>query len=289
MDTISNAPHLEDISAWSPPGSCASIRLLRLDKLHPVVSGNKWFKLRYHIADAIAQGRRSLLTFGGGYSNHLVATAYAAQLAGLRSIGVVRGSYEHAELTPTLRACAAYGMKLVPVSKAAYKTDISIWLQQQFPGAYIIPEGGAGEAGIRGAAGLAGLIPADATDVCVPVGTGTTLAGLHRALPPDVRLHGFCAARSCASAGALLEGIPPRETLQIHEVIDPRFGRWRASQLDFMKRFYETMTIPLDVVYTGKMMQALEVMLGDGRFDPNSRIVCVHTGGLQGNPPGLFA
>src|SRR6478736_8863204 len=120
MDTISKPVPLDDITHWAPAGSCARLQMLRLDLLHPVVSGNKWYKLRHNVAAAIDSGKNALLTFGGGYSNHLIATAYAARLAGLRSIGVIRGHYEEGQITPTLRSCEAYGMQLLPFSKSEY-------------------------------------------------------------------------------------------------------------------------------------------------------------------------
>jgi 1-aminocyclopropane-1-carboxylate deaminase len=291
MDTISKAAPLNDITHWAPQGACARLQMLRLDQIHPVVSGNKWFKLRCNIQRAGAEAKTTLLTFGGGYSNHLVATACAAQQAGLRSIGVVRGIYEGAQMTPTLRSCVSYGMQLLPYSKAAYAgaRANADRLREQFPDAFIIPEGGANEPGIRGAAGIAALIPEEATDVCVAVGTGATLAGLHRALPDGVGLYGFCAARNCGDAAALIDNEAIDRPVQLLPVPDPRFGKWTAGLLDFVNAFYLDTGIPLDVVYTAKMMMAVQSRLRERFFDPGGRIVCIHTGGLQGNPPGLFA
>ena len=291
MDTISKPVSLEDITHWAPSGSCAGLQMLRLDNLHPVVSGNKWYKLRFNVAAALEQGKAALLSFGGGYSNHLVATAYAARLAGLRSIGVVRGHYAEDQMTPTLRACEAYGMQLLPCSKEDYANLSATGpeaLTRQFPDAYFIPEGGSNEAGIRGAADIAALIPGDVTDVCLAVGTGTTLTGIHSALPGASRLHGFCAARNCDGARALSRQAPRQERVNWHSVGDPRFGKWREAQILFMKSFYAITGVPLDVVYTAKMMMAVQGMLSAGIFGRDSRIVCIHTGGLQGNPPGLF-
>jgi 1-aminocyclopropane-1-carboxylate deaminase len=291
MDTISNAAALDDITHWAPPRSCMRLQMLRLDSLHPVISGNKWYKLRYNVAAALALGKATLLTFGGGYSNHLVATAYAARMAGLKSIGIVRGHYADAQITPTLPACEAYGMQLIPSSKAEYASlsgPGSHALAQEHPDAYIIAEGGANEAGIRGAADIAALIPPDVTDVCLAVGTGTTLTGIQSALHPQVRLHGFCAARTCDSAHALSGQVPHGERVRWHSVGDPRFGKWGEEQLLFMKSFYAITGVPLDVVYTAKMMMSLQGMLSTSGFGNDSRIVCIHTGGLQGNPAGLF-
>ncbi|WP_431215009.1 hypothetical protein ACQ86N_09870 [Puia sp. P3] len=129
------------------------VDVLRLDQLHPVVSGNKWFKLKGHLHNAMLTPGTPILTFGGAWSNHLVATAFAAQQLGLAAVGVIRGE-QPATLSATLTDAAAYGMSLSYISREAYsRKDQPAFLQQlndQYPGAYIIPEGGGGEAGIRG-------------------------------------------------------------------------------------------------------------------------------------------
>ena len=293
MDTISKPVPLDDITHWAPPGSCAGLQMLRLDLLHPVVSGNKWYKLRYNVAAALEEGKNTLLTFGGGYSNHLIATAYAARLAGLRSIGVIRGHYEEGQITPTLHACATYGMELLPFTKTEYaanaNSEAAARMQEQFPEAYIIPEGGANSEGIRGAADIAPLIPEGTTEVCLAVGTGTTMAGLQMGLGSRAQIHGFCAARSCEGAEQLIRDLAADRIPILHPVSDPRFGRWREEQIMFMNSFYKSTGIPLDVVYTGKMMMSLQAMLSSCQFGRDARLVCIHTGGLQGNPAGLFA
>jgi 1-aminocyclopropane-1-carboxylate deaminase len=282
---------LDDITHWAPPGSCARLHMLRLDCVHPVVSGNKWYKLKYNAAAAKAEGKDTLLTFGGGYSNHLAATAYAAKEWDLKSVGIIRGYYEGEQLTPTLQQCLACGMQLLPLTKAEYalQQGADEWTKL-LPSAYVIPEGGANEAGIRGAADIATLIPPDATDVCVAMGTGTTLNGLYRALPAHMKLHGFYVARDIARAGSLLShpAIEPAPSLRIHGVKDQRFGKWSDEAVQFIRSFYGQTGIMLDVVYTSKMMMKVCDLLQERFFDQQGRIVCIHTGGLQGNPAGLF-
>lgn len=283
---------LDDLSAWQPAAAVRSLRMLRLDKLHPLVSGNKWYKLKHSIAAARQQGKSALLSFGGGHSNHLLALAVAAKECGMGAIGIVHGVYSGANVTDTLRHCERFGMRLVPLSKSEYaaaKLDAS--LAERFPGAYLIPEGGANEAGIRGAAEIARLIPQDCTDVCVAVGTGTTFLGLHQGLPASIRLHGFYVAKDFERADAMLSKLPAAQRLQrfMHPAADSHFGKWTNEMLAFMRSFYAATGIPLDVVYTSKMMLALRGLLDARRFSPDACIVCIHTGGLQGNPAGLFS
>jgi 1-aminocyclopropane-1-carboxylate deaminase len=280
---------LDDITHWAPAGSCTSLHMLRLDRLHAVVSGNKWYKLKYNAAEAKARGKDSLLTFGGGYSNHLIATAYAAQEWGLKSIGIVRGHYSGEHFTQTLRDCEAYGMQLIMESKqeyVAYKSSDK--LLNHFPYAYTIPEGGANEAGIQGAAEIASLIPGKATDVCLAVGTGTTLKGLYTALPPHTRLHGFYVAKDFERTQSLINRAAEHPDAIFHQVHDTRFGKWTDEAVRFIRYFHESTGILLDVVYTSKMMMKVQRLLQDGSFAASSRLVCIHTGGLQGNPAGLF-
>lgn len=281
---------LDNITDWAPLNACARLQMLRLYKLHPVVSGNKWYKLKYNAAAAVAAGKDTLLTFGGGYSNHLVATAFVAKEAGLKSIGLVRGHYTGNNFTDTLRSCASYGMQLIMLNKTEYAALSRQELSDRFPHAHIIPEGGANEAGIRGAAEIAALIPSDTTDVCVAIGTGTTLNGLYAALPSSLRLHGFYVARDFErTAGLLPQGInQQRPQVIYHTVADSRFGKWSAAAVDFIRLFERQTGIPLDVVYTSKMMMKVACLLEESYFNSESNIVCIHTGGLQGNPPDLF-
>ena len=291
MDMIPEACALDDITCWAPFGSCARLRVLRLDQLHPVVSGNKWFKLKHNLEAALKAGKKTILTFGGGYSNHLVAAAFAAQQAGLESIGIVRGHYEGAEITPSLKACIDFGMHLVPFNKDEYSRFSgkgAVELYEKFPAAWIIPEGGANPEGALGASEIAALIPSDVNQVCVAVGTGTTLIGLRFGLPESVQLRGFCAAKKCEIESLAFFSNLSKPAPIMHSVHDPRFGKWKPELLNFMRDFYQKTGIPLDVVYTGKMMMKLSEMLAAGFFTPESNIVVIHSGGLQGNPAGLF-
>jgi 1-aminocyclopropane-1-carboxylate deaminase len=277
---------LDDLSQWAPSGSC-SIQMLRLDLLHPVVSGNKWFKLKYHLEAALTEGKDTLLTYGGGFSNHLVATACAAKEQGLRSVGLVRGNYS-GRLTPTLQACADYGMRLEFLPRVDFATASNHVVGKPNPLIYVIPEGGAGDEGEKGAGEIANMIPSEATDACVPVGTGTTLRGLLAALPEQVRVHGFYVARDIERMLPLERVVENSSRLQIHPVSDPRFGKWRQDAVQFIRNFYAATGIPLDVVYTSKMMMKVEELLKTRSFDVSSRLVCIHTGGLLGNPAGLM-
>lgn len=282
---------LDALTAWPSAAAVSSLRMLRLDKIHPLVSGNKWYKLKHHISEALQQRKTALLSFGGGHSNHLLALAAAAKECRMQAIGIVRGVYCGAHFTHTLRHCERYGMKLVLLSKSDYavaKAEASFI--DRFPDAYLIPEGGAGNEGIRGAAEIGRLIPQDCTDVCVAVGTGTTFLGLRQGLPADVRLHGFYVAKDFERAETLLAALPASAQAAsfMHRVPDARFGKWKPEAESFIRGFHAATSIALDVAYTSKMMMAVERLGKEAFFSATSNVVCVHTGGLQGNPAGLL-
>lgn len=264
--------------------------VLRLDRIHPLVSGNKWFKLKENMKAAQQGGFSALLSFGGTYSNHLSAMAAAAQLSGLRSIGMVRGLHGKEQPTETLRSCMETGMELHYMSREAYarKDDPSFLarLQAAYPDAYIIPEGGDNEQGMMGAGAIAAYIPSDVHLVVLAAGTGTTFAGIRRQLDPAVAMLGFPVMKG---------GMYLRES--ITQKLGAGQGNWDLNAdyhfggfakyndrlTGFMNDFYKQHEVPLDIVYTSKMMYGVFELLSSGHFLVGSNILCIHTGGLQGN------
>ncbi len=265
------------------------IDMLRLDMLHPVISGNKWFKLKHNLNDALAKGFDTILTFGGAYSNHLLATAAAVKEYDLKSIGVVRGIYPEEELSPTLLECISNGMQLEFISREEYaKKDNDDWLKKlldRHPRAYIIPEGGANEKGREGAEEIAEFISPEYTHICIAVGTGTTFIGLRNALPAQQEILGFVPMKQGQyiedEIMPLIKGYKPWELFDNWHF--GGFGKWNEKLLAFMNNFYVLNNIPLDFVYTAKMMYGVEDLLPQHFFPPNAKILCIHTGGLQGN------
>ena len=174
-------------SVACPEGASKNITtdVLRLDRLHPIISGNKWFKLKGHLQEALHSSSKTVVTFGGSWSNHLIATAYAAGQAGLNAIGIVRGERPPA-LSATLSSALQYGMDLEFISRKDYteraSSDFLRELSIRHPGAYIIPEGGAGPLGIRGSEAILQMIDNTRyTHVLCAIGTGTMFLGLVRA------------------------------------------------------------------------------------------------------------
>jgi 1-aminocyclopropane-1-carboxylate deaminase len=286
-----------------------SVDVLRLDKIHPVISGNKWFKLKEHLQIACAGNFRRILTFGGAWSNHIVATAFAARSVGFGATGIIRGENpsltglsEHpSRLSDTLQAAAGYGMHLEFIPRAEYgKRHEPAFLERlatNFADAYIIPEGGAGCPGIKGSGEIGQWVKMNKySHILCAIGTGTMFLGLATASLPGQNIIGIPVLKGLqhflADSGKWLPD--PAKMARCHIWDHYHFGGYaRKSEmlLDFMRRFHASTGIPTDFVYTGKLCYAAMDMVDKGFFPPGSPILLIHSGGLQGNrslPPGTL-
>jgi 1-aminocyclopropane-1-carboxylate deaminase len=267
-----------------------SVTVLRLDKIHPVVSGNKLFKLHYFLQQAGQAAHKCILTFGGAYSNHLVATAFACQAAGLKSIGIVRGE-KPTLLSPTLQQCIAYGMQLRFIAREAYDkkdtVDFITGLKNEFGDCTIIPEGGYNNTGAQGAALIWRLIPKNKyTHICTATGTATTLAGLllnanNEKIISIPVLKGMTDIEERINCCGVTVN---KEQLQIFD--DYHFGGYAKNTprlIEFMNYLWQQHRLPTDFVYTAKLFAAVYDKIKKDHFTAGSTILCLHTGGLQGN------
>ena len=258
----------------------------RIDKIHPFVSGNKWFKLKYNLLEAQKQGLNTLLTFGGAYSNHIAATAFAAQEKGLKSIGIIRGE-QHLPLNPTLCFAIESGMKLHYVSRSYYREktipDFLEKLKVQFGDFYLIPEGGTNELAIQGAAEI--LDSNDTQDyICCAVGTGGTITGIIDASNDKQTVIGFPAIKGFEQ---LEKDIDNRTNATNYKFINDYVGNGYAKinkdLVNFINEFNTTHNVPLDAIYNGKMMLGILDLVAKDYFPKGSSILAIHSGGLQGN------
>ncbi len=271
---------------WLPPS--VTLDVLRLDKLHPVVSGNKWFKLRYYLQEAVATGATTLATFGGAFSNHIVATAFACREKGLRSLGIIRGEAPQ-QLSHTLRQAKEYGMQLHFVSRGEYRDKEA--LQRRFAGVYWVGEGGYGQKGAAGVADIIGQVPHfdSYSHIVCATGTGTTLAGLlHHALPHQTFM-GVSALKNNVSIRQEIQQLLPTSLQgQPFDILyDHYFGgyaKYTPALLAFMNSLWRDCQLPTDFVYTAKALYHIrEKVISMQHFPPGSRLLFIHTGGLQGN------
>ena len=269
-----------------------AVDVLRLDEIHPIVSGNKLFKLHYFLEEADSSAQKTILTFGGAWSNHLPATAYACQSAGLKSIGIVRGE-EPATLSFSLQRCMQYGMRLKYVTREAYhsKDDAAFtqMLKAEFGECLVVPEGGYDPLGAEGAALIMDLVKEKLyTHVCVATGTATTLAGLLMAAEKEQKIIGVNVLKGMKDiedrVKYLSGGNVNMDQLAIFN--DHHFGGYAKHTpelIRFMNQCWQQFQLPLDFVYTAKMLYAVFDGITKDRFPEGSKICCLHTGGLAGN------
>lgn len=267
--------------------------VLRLDLLHPVVSGNKWFKLRFYLADAIRQNKKRVITFGGAWSNHLLATAAACQSVGLRSAAIVRGE-RPAALSAALQQASSLGMQLHFISRQDYEQK-KVPPSLLTPSDYLINEGGAGKPGVQGAATILDTIEKkDITHILCAAGTGTTMAGLVNAAPFNCRVIGIPVLHDLRSIKQTLHQYSGDNKNQWQVVTGYEWGGYAKhtpALLHFMNTFYLQTSIPTDIVYTSKLFYACLHLVENDFFEKDSRLLIVHSGGLQGNrslPPDTF-
>lgn len=268
-----------------------SVSILRLDLIHPELSGNKFFKLQFNITDAQQKGFRRILTFGGAYSNHIYATAAAGKLLQMDTVGVIRGEIIR-PLNPTLERAENSGMELYPMDRSTYRNkeeaEILDELCQRFGPSYVIPEGGTNALAIRGCKEILQPEHAEANHIAVCVGTGGTIAGIAASALPHQSILGFSALKGefmKESIRKLLETheITPACSLDI--VTDYHFGGYAKHTqhlITFMQDFYRHTSIPLDPIYTGKLVYGVFDKIRSGYFPPQSKILLIHSGGLQG-------
>jgi 1-aminocyclopropane-1-carboxylate deaminase len=273
----------------------AKVRLLvkREDLNHPAISGNKWWKLKYNLEEVRKRKHDTILTFGGAYSNHIFSTAAAANELGLKSIGVIRGE-EALPLNKTLDFASRCGMQLHYVSRELYrkKTDPKFIerLRDRFGDFYLIPEGGTNEFAVKGCREFAvehlSRIPFDY--LCVAVGTGGTITGIIAGLHQDRNVIGVSVLKD---NGFLTEDVDTMLSslgMDIHPkwkiLSDYHHGGYAKSSpelLEFINRMAKDHNLPLDAIYTGKMMFAVMEEIRNQKFPQGSTILAIHTGGLQ--------
>ena len=269
-----------------------SVDVLRLDKLHPIVSGNKLFKLHYFLEDAIRSSHKTMLTFGGAYSNHLVATAFAGKHFGLRTIGIVRGEKPQ-QLSATLQECINYGMQLKFISREEYalKDDPAFnnSLQKEFGEYLSIHEGGYHTLGARGASLIMDLVKVGHySHIVTAMGTATTLAGLLLAAEAGQTIVGINALKGMTDIEERIIHLTGDKALkkQLEIKDNYHFGGYAKKTdelIQFMNRCWQQFQLPTDFVYTAKMLYAVFDLVKNNYFPKGSSIICLHTGGLQGN------
>ncbi len=264
-----------------------SVSVLRLDRMHPIVSGNKWFKLKYYIEEAQYFNKERIISFGGAWSNHIAALACACSINKLKAVGIIRGE-EPEVYSDTLNAAKRYGMELFFLSRKDYQNKIIPFSINEATDS-IIPEGGYGE---KGAAGFSTALDfckkKEFTHFICPVGTGTMMAGIIQAVTDEQEVIGVSVLKNnhdlFPSVRKLLNA--EDELKQFKLIEEYHFGgyaKYTDELLGFMNWFYKDSLVASDFVYTGKLFYALNELLIKNYFPFGSKILAIHSGGLQGN------
>ncbi|HSB92165.1 MAG TPA: pyridoxal-phosphate dependent enzyme [Flavitalea sp.] len=267
------------------------VDVLRLDKIHPVISGNKFFKLRYFLKEARRENK-SIVTFGGAWSNHLLATAYICKQLQIPCTGLIRGE-RPTILSASLVNCESWGMTLMFMSRNDFRDKLVPPVIQN--NAVIIPEGGASETGVRGAATILNhLEVTEYSEIICGVGTGTMMAGLLQQSSTMIR--GVSALKIATEARHSFEHLLRKHAGDKQFDVDYRFhfggyAKHPPELLQFMNEFFEETGIQTDIVYTGKLFYGLMQIIKEGGFQPGTKICAIHSGGIQGNRslrPGML-
>lgn len=265
----------------------------REDQIHEHVSGNKYRKLKYNILEAKNQNKTTLLTFGGAYSNHIVATAVAGKLAGLETIGIIRGDELNNQLekvlqeNKTLQVAKENGMKFDFVSREKYRQKHEPTflkeLEEKFGDFYLVPEGGTNSLAIKGCEEILTKQDENFNYICVAVGTGGTISGLINTAKTDQKIIGFPALKGDFLKEEIITLSSNTENWNLET--NYNFGGYAKYNVDlirFINEFKELTQILLDPIYTGKMLFGIIDLIKKDHFKKGSKILAVHTGGLQG-------
>ncbi|MGL3001556.1 1-aminocyclopropane-1-carboxylate deaminase/D-cysteine desulfhydrase [Flavobacterium sp. RSSB_23] len=265
-----------------------TLEIKREDLLHPFVSGNKFRKLKYNVLQAKAENHSVLLTFGGAFSNHIAAVAYAGKEQGFETIGVIRGDELRDKISenPTLSFAQECGMRFEFVTREAYrhKTETAFieQLKAQFGSFYLVPEGGTNDLAVKGCEEILTELDADFDFVCSAVGTGGTISGLINSALPHQKVLGFPALKGDFLQDEIRNFVQNKNWELQTDYHFGGYGKVTTEFIEWMNWFYAQTGIPLDPIYTGKMVFGVMDLIQRNYFPPNSKILMIHTGGLQG-------
>ncbi|WP_035660058.1 1-aminocyclopropane-1-carboxylate deaminase/D-cysteine desulfhydrase [Flavobacterium seoulense] len=265
-----------------------SVTIKREDLIHSVVSGNKFRKLKYNLLQAKTENKKSLLTFGGAFSNHIAAVAFAARENGFQSIGIIRGDELRDKIAgnPTLKFAQECGMQFEFVSREAYrlKTEDTFLadLKSKFGDFFLIPEGGTNAYAIKGCEEILTSEDKEFDYICCAVGTGGTISGIINSALRHQKVLGFPALKGDFLKDEIRIFVQNENWDLITEYHFGGYGKVNTDLVQFINQFYHENQIPLDPVYTGKMVFGVIDLIQNNYFPAQSNILLIHTGGLQG-------
>ena len=272
-----------------PFSSNCTVYIKREDLIHPIVSGNKFRKLKYNILQAKAEKKTKILTFGGAFSNHIAAVAYAAKKNGFQSIGIIRGDELENKVNenPTLSFARKCGMQFDFVSRETSRKksepDFIENLKEEYGDFYLIPEGGTNELAIKGCQEILNEDDNAFDYICCSVGTGGTISGIINSTNEYQKVLGFSALKGDFLKDEICKFAKNNRWYLISDYHFEGYGKINNELVAFINTFYKQTKIPLDSIYTGKMLFGVFDLIKKGFFPVNSKILVIHTGGIQGN------
>lgn len=284
---MSPNPSIQEIAYLN--NATTNVDILRIDEIHAIVSGNKWYKLRFYIEQALIEKANKLASFGGPYSNHLVALAFAAKENNLKCIGYVR-SNEGEPITPTLQDAIHYGMELKFLGRTQFQEKkeaiITASKLNSFDTTYYIDEGGYGMIGAKGASTILNESCSLYDYIVCAVGTGTMIAGIVHAAKENQQVIGIPVLKNEGTIVHEIKAImnnPTKAFTLLHQFHEGGYAKTTPRLIEFMNHLWEHSKIPTDIVYTGKLLFAVYQLVKAQYFATNSKVLVIHSGGLQGN------
>jgi 1-aminocyclopropane-1-carboxylate deaminase len=265
-----------------------SLEIKREDLLHPFISGNKFRKMKYNLLQAKAENQETLLTFGGAYSNHIAAAAYAGKEYGFKTIGVIRGDELGDKIAenPTLQFAQECGMQFEFVTREGYRhktePDFIANLSEKFGSFYLVPEGGTNEYAIKGCEEILTEEDAKFDFICTAAGTGGTISGIINSALPHQKVLGFPALKGDFLKDEIRKFATNENWELVTDYYFGGYGKVNEELIQFINQFYKQTKVPLDPVYTGKMVFGVIDLIQKDYFPENAKILLIHTGGLQG-------
>jgi 1-aminocyclopropane-1-carboxylate deaminase len=288
-------PPYQEINIDLPDRQSCSLTIKRLDLINPYVNGNKWYKLKYNLEKAISMSHPRILSFGGSHSNHIYSLAAAGKYFGIETIGIIRGERKDSS---TLDFARNQGMQLHYISREEYRTkniDTSTnEFKKKFGPFHLVPEGASNEEGVRGCEEILDKQDLNFDIICLPCGTASTLSGVVRSAGIEQEIYGFSALKG----GEFLHSevnryLNPTMAYPNFKIIsDYHFGgyaKWTPQLICFIQEILREHSLPLDQVYTGKMIFGVIDLIRTGIIPADKRVLCLHTGGLQGRLPELIS
>jgi 1-aminocyclopropane-1-carboxylate deaminase len=281
---------LQEIQTQEIKLSHKSITLFirREDLIHPFISGNKFRKLKYNLVQAKAENQDTLLTFGGAFSNHIAAAAYAGKEYGFKTIGIIRGDELESKINenPTLKFAQECGMqfKFVTREKYRHKAEVEFIenLKKEFGDFYLVPEGGTNEFAVKGCEEILSKEDSHYDFICTAVGTGGTISGIINSILPHQKVLGFPALKGDFLKEDIRKFVHKENWELITDYHFGGYGKVNPELIIFINQFYVENQIPLDPIYTGKMVFGVMDLISKNYFPEHSKILLIHTGGLQG-------